>query len=95
MICYVTMNSGEKYEAICGSAKTRNGFRHYVEILKNGEQIAAAGVSYCNRTWERFPFETAINRAIGSARLSFDKAADEKKKNAIIKQIARKALKSY
>ena len=45
---------------VCAAQKTRNGFRHLVRYMRNGNEIASKSVYYLNRTWERFEYETAI-----------------------------------
>lgn len=40
---------------------TRNGFRHVVEYLRNGQEIESRSVSYLNRTWESYEYESAIS----------------------------------
>ncbi len=52
------------YTINCYTQSTSYGFRH-VAILDNGyyeEQLAKA--TYCNRTWERFTYETVLKKAI-------------------------------
>jgi len=41
--------------------KTRNGFRHVVEYLRDGRGIESRSVSYLNRTWETYEYESAIS----------------------------------
>jgi hypothetical protein len=43
---------------------TRNGFCHTVVSATYGIDISATKVSYYNRTWERFRYESALSRAI-------------------------------
>jgi hypothetical protein len=45
---------------VCAAQKTRNGFRHLVRYMRNGNEIASKSVSYLNRTWEKWDYETAI-----------------------------------
>ena len=45
----------------CYTTETRTGFCHHAEYLRNGwEEIARKRVSYINRTWEQFKYETCI-----------------------------------
>jgi hypothetical protein len=71
---------------ICWSADTRNGFKHVAELYKNGSMVESKSVSYLNRTWEKYEYETAISGLLDKARVS----ADEKKK--IMSIIERKSL---
>jgi len=43
---------------------TRYGFRHIAVLHKNGFEKARAKTCYYNRTWERFEFESVINKVI-------------------------------
>lgn len=51
--------NGEELVLSCYSKDTRNGFYHKCETL-DGEMFAR--VSYLNRTWERFDFESVLYR---------------------------------
>lgn len=47
----------------CYTTETRNGFCHHAQSFINGE-LKKTRVSYYNRTWERFKYETVIKRHI-------------------------------
>jgi|GEM_PF-3840213 len=89
---YTTMQKGANFEVFCLSADTRNGFKHEVELCKNGFLLAKAKICYLNRTWERYRYESAIHKAIESVKLSDDKAENEKLKKALKRQFDHKAL---
>jgi len=83
--------NGEVINFYAHTTSTRNGFCHTIEC--NGVNTK---VSYCNRTWERFRYETALYRAIDkfpksmreelTAQLIEKKAkADEERCNAFVK----------
>ena len=95
MTHYSTTQKGATFEAFCLTANTRNGFKHEVEIQKNGCTIARAKVNYINRTRERYDYETAIHKAVENCVLSADKAENEKLKKALKRQLDRKALPHY
>lgn len=46
------------------SEKTRNGFRHVATLFVNGREVDSAKVSYQNRTWESYEFETVLRRLL-------------------------------
>ena len=46
----------------CSTTDTRSGFCHRVKCLTH--DMTLTRVSYYNRTWERFTYETALERAI-------------------------------
>lgn len=59
-----------KTDKIVGNAqRTRNGFRHVVEYYRNGNMLASRSVSYINRTWESFEYETAIKLLLQKMRM--------------------------
>lgn len=92
---YATTQKGATFEAFCLSVSTRNGFRHEVEIKKNGYTIARGICRYINRTWERYTYESAIHKAVENCVLSADKAENEKLKKALKRQFDKKALPHY
>lgn len=64
-----------EYSVVAYSEDTRNGFRHIAKLMKNGSEVDSAKVSYLNRTWEKYPFDTVSEKLL---RQHFDeKKADE------------------
>jgi len=57
-------NLNSEYNVVCNWQNTRYGFRHLAVLHKNGFEIAREKCCYYNRTWERFEFETVINKVI-------------------------------
>ncbi len=55
--------NGENYTIDCWATNTRNGFCHHASIYLNGVEYKAR-VSYLNRTWECFKYETVMERLI-------------------------------
>ena len=53
---------GEEIRFKCYTNDTRNGFCHVVVCMNY--DFPDTKVSYMNRTWERFDYETALGRAI-------------------------------
>ncbi len=52
-------------EKIVGHTQsTRNGFRHLVEFVVNDRVVESRSVSYLNRTWESYNYETAIKELL-------------------------------
>lgn len=54
----------DEYTVVCESQNTRTGFRHVAILLRNGEELDRTKVCYQNRTWERFTFESVLNKII-------------------------------
>jgi hypothetical protein len=55
---------GGGYSVVCNSESTRSGFRHLATLCLNGQEIDKAKICYLNRTWERFEFESVLNKVI-------------------------------
>lgn len=60
---YATVN-GKDYAFYCHTTNTRCGFCHTVAVLAGDVWLQDTKVSYYNRTWERFRYESALKRAI-------------------------------
>ena len=82
--------NGQEIEFRCYTTDTRNGFCHTAHYVGWNYDLTDTKVSYYNRTWERFDYESVLKRAI--AKLPEDvrqqvydqiidgKAAEEEKK---------------
>jgi len=57
-------NLGKDYSVVCNSEGTNYGFRHLATLHKAGYSIAKTKKCYYNRTWERFEFESVLNKII-------------------------------
>ena len=53
--------NGETISIYCHTTDTRNGFCHHAEMWRVGHEPIKARVSYYNRTWESFEYETCIS----------------------------------
>lgn len=65
-----TLSNGYTFHATAWTTNTRNGFCHTVQAWTrdpegNYFEPTKTKVSYLNRTWERFRYETALLNAIG------------------------------
>jgi hypothetical protein len=61
-------NINENLSVICKTADTRNGFKHTATLMRNGQEADSAKVFYLNRTWERFTFETVLEKLASKLR---------------------------
>ena len=52
------------YSIICEWHNRRNGFKHVAHLMRNGIDIDEAKVTYINRTWERYEYETVMQRLL-------------------------------
>lgn len=55
--------NGEHIYFYCDTTKTKNGFCHHVFAVGGGKDYEHTRVSYLNRTWETFDYETALKSA--------------------------------
>ena len=56
--------NGEHVYFTCDTTNTKNGFCHHVFASGGGKYYEHSRVSYLNRTWESFQYETALYHAI-------------------------------
>ena len=52
------------YAVVCEFVSTRSGFKHVATLLFKGEEIDSTKICYSNRTWERFQYESVLNKMI-------------------------------
>lgn len=53
-----------KITVVCEFESTRNGFRHIAVLLINGYEHSRAKCCYLNRTWERFQYQSVLQKLI-------------------------------
>lgn len=56
--------NGEKIDFYCNTTYTKNGFCHHVYTVGCGKEDEHSRLSYLNRTWESFEYETALLHAV-------------------------------
>lgn len=61
---FVFTVNGEKIYFYCSTTDTQNGFCHHVYTVGGGKENEHSRVSYYNRTWESFEYETALFHAV-------------------------------
>ena len=61
---FVFTVNGEEVRFYCETTRTRNGFCHHVFASGGGKYYEHSRLSYLNRTWESFEYETALLHAI-------------------------------
>lgn len=62
----------ERAQILCEFVSTRNGFRHDARLFINGNEEDKAKVNYINRTWERYEFDTVIEKLLQKTDLLTD-----------------------
>lgn len=60
--------NGEVIRFYCDTTYTKNGFCHHVFADGGGKDYEHTRVSYLNRTWESFNYETALKSAVAKFR---------------------------
>ena len=73
-----------EYNFICRTYETSRNWGHDVELKKGFNTIATAKVTYYNRTWESFEYQTCMLKAIENAIKS---GADEASMNNLKEQV--------
>ncbi|KKM71891.1 hypothetical protein LCGC14_1426100 [marine sediment metagenome] len=54
-----------KITIVCEGKLRRGGFKHEATLLRNGVQRDFAKCLYVNRTWERFTFNSVLQKLLG------------------------------
>lgn len=67
----------DKISVVARYEKTRNGFRHVADLYIDGRIVDSAKVTYLNRTWEAYAFQTVLQKVIEETNWLSD---EEKKK---------------
>lgn len=62
--------NGEVIRFFCDTTKTKYGFCHHVFVVGGGKDYEHTRVSYLNRTWGTFDYETALKSAAAKFRKS-------------------------
>ena len=66
--------NGTEITFVCYTTYTRNGFCHTAHLMGWKYDITDTKASYCNRTWERFEYESVLKRAIEKLPTDIQKA---------------------
>ena len=64
-------------QVICESQNTRNGFRHIAILMNNGNEVDRTKVTYLNRTWESFEFESVLHKLINETNILNQEEKDQ------------------
>jgi hypothetical protein len=56
--------NGKDYYFFCEAEVTKSGFIHRVTMFQDKVHLATEKVTYINRTWEKYAFESAIKNVI-------------------------------
>lgn len=70
-----TFKLSKDYTVVCDSKKTRNGFKHTANLVRNSEEVYSTKICYLNRTWERFEYQSILEKVINNC---FEKREKEK-----------------
>jgi len=71
----------KEYQIVCEFKNTKQAFKHEATLLKNNCAVCKTKIIYCNRTWERFTYESVLKKIIP---LYFENTKDQKKYYNII-----------
>lgn len=59
-----TFKVNQKIEVVCQSKSTKTGFNHTATLLTNDNEGITVKVRYYNRTWEKYRFETVLQKLL-------------------------------
>lgn len=62
-----TFEVGEHYVFECKAQRTSYGFRHLVDLRRDGYIVSSAKCCYYNRTWEKYEYQSVMEEAIRKA----------------------------
>jgi len=65
----------DEYKIVCDWKKPRSGFKHTAVLHRNGFIVGETKVCYLNRTWERFEYQSVLEKIVG---LQFDGEEEQK-----------------
>jgi hypothetical protein len=60
-------NVNPKIKMAAQSQRTQSGFRHVATLYLNGEEKESAKVTYQNRTWESYEFQTVLSKLVDTS----------------------------
>lgn len=63
-----TFKINKELEVICAWKKTRNGFKHTATLMRSGREIEEVKICYVNRTWERYTYESVLQKLLGKTK---------------------------
>lgn len=58
----------EKISIVCEWKKTRSAFKHTATLMINELMQDETKICYCNRTWERYDFESVLRKMINGTK---------------------------
>ena len=65
-----------KIKVVCDWVKTRMAFKHTATLMLDGQEVESTKICYQNRTWERYEFQSVLQKVIDDSKCLSD---DEKK----------------
>src|SRR5258708_7600362 len=77
-----TFKINETTEIVCEWKKTRMAFKHVATLIINGSERDSVKICYQNRTWERFEYDSVIEKLLEK---NFSKEEKEKALGVILK----------
>lgn len=65
----------DELSVICESKKTRNGFKHEATLMRSGYEEERVKICYLNRTWERYDFESVLEKLCDKSSITDEERA--------------------
>lgn len=67
----------------CEAKSTRSGFKHEATLLLNGVSFTTVKICYLNRTWERFTYQSVLEKIFDECQATLTKREIRQFKNVI------------
>jgi hypothetical protein len=58
----------ENIQIICDRKTAKNGFKHIAKLMVNKKEKTRTSISYMNRTWESYEYESVLNSLVGKVK---------------------------
>jgi len=62
----------ERIQIRCSTQNSRTGFKHVARLVRDGDEIQTSTVSYYNRTWERYEYQSVMKQLIDKSKFLSD-----------------------
>jgi len=66
-------SNNDGYSIVCEASSTKSGFKHVATLMHRGCEADEITITYLNRTWEKFEYQSAIHKLLDEASILTDK----------------------
>lgn len=54
----------DTYKVVCKTNDAPSGFKHVATLFENGKRIKSSSISYSNRAWEQYRYESVLQKLL-------------------------------